>query len=85
MKSKLTQDYIRELILKFFYTIKERRREVWLHFFEPPSKFDFVRKFCSLTFENIKDSVIVVRHENAVYYKFGELYQLLEELRLKIF
>ncbi|RSN76926.1 MAG: hypothetical protein DSO07_10335 [Thermoproteota archaeon] len=58
--------------------------DVGLHFFEPPSKFDFTGKFGGLVFENIKDSVIVVGHENIVYHKFSELYPLLEELKFKI-
>jgi hypothetical protein len=58
--------------------------DVGLHFFEPPSRFDFVEKFGGLSFENIKDSVIIVGHGNVVYYKFGELYHLLEELKFRM-
>jgi hypothetical protein len=65
-------------------TVRYELSDVGLHYFEPPSKFDFVEKFSGLVFENIKDSIIVVGHGNVVYYKFGELYSLLEELKLQI-
>jgi hypothetical protein len=65
-------------------TVRFELSDVGLHYFEPPSKFDFVEKFSGLIFENIKDSVIIVGHGNVVYYKFGELYSLLKELELKI-
>jgi hypothetical protein len=65
-------------------TVRYELSDVGLHYFEPPSKFDFVEKFSGLVFKNIKDSIIVVGHGNVVYYKFGELYSLLEELKFKI-
>jgi hypothetical protein len=58
--------------------------DVGLHFLEPPSKFNFAGKSSGLIFKNIKDSVIVMGHENIVYHKFSELYPLLEELKFKI-
>ena len=61
-----------------------RLSDVGLRYFEKGSKFDATGRFSGMTFENIRDSIIVIGVGNIVQRNYYELYSALDTLKSKV-